>query len=184
VPTSRVLVVEDHELFRRFITSTLQESSEWEVVGEVRDGLEAIQKAEQLQPDLILLDIGLPTLDGIEAARRIRRLMPDSKIIFLTQESSEDLVCEAFRMGALGYVVKTHAGSELLPAMEAARQGQRFVSRGLMDDVFTPPAIASPSAVPIRNHEAHFYSDGAADGTRVPATPPHAGHSTSAKNRS
>ena len=139
-----ILVAEDHEPFRKLLTSMLQESVDWKVIGEVRDGAEAVQKAEQLQPDLILIDIGLPKLNGIEASRRIRMLVPQSKIIFLTQDPSEDLVQEAFRMGALGYVIKAHAGSDLLPALEAARQGQRFVSKGFTSDVLTPPANRVP----------------------------------------
>src|SRR5438132_13489465 len=101
------------------MTSTLQESAEWQVIGEVWDGLEAVQKAEELQPDLILLDIGLPTLNGIEAARRIRKLSPESKILFMSQESSADVVQEALTLGARGFVAKTDAGSELLVAVEA-----------------------------------------------------------------
>src|SRR5882762_2417937 len=129
--TVRVLVVDDYEPFRRFVCSTLGKRPEWQIVGEASDGLEPVQKAEELQPDLIVLDIGLPTLDGIEAARRIRRLSPECKIIFLSQESSADVVQEALRLGAWGYVVKTHAGSELLDSMEAVRQGRRFVSAEL-----------------------------------------------------
>jgi DNA-binding NarL/FixJ family response regulator len=131
----RVLVVEDFAPFRKFISSTLKKRPDLQVIGEVSDGLQAVQKAEELQPDLIVLDIGLPTLDGIEAARRIRKLSPECKIIFLSQESSADVVQEALRLGAWGYVVKTHAGSELLASMEAVRQGRRFVSAELAGHV-------------------------------------------------
>jgi CheY-like chemotaxis protein len=126
-----VLVVDDYEPFRRFVCSTLGQRPDLQVIGEASDGLEAVQKAEELQPDLILLDLGLPTLNGIEAARQIRKLVPEAKIIFLTQESSDDVVQEALRLGALGYVVKAHAGSELLAAVQAVCQGRQFVSSGL-----------------------------------------------------
>jgi DNA-binding NarL/FixJ family response regulator len=124
----RVLVVEDFEPFRRFLSSTLQKVPGLQIVGEVSDGLEATQQAEKLQPDLVLLDIGLPTLNGIEAARRIRRLSPASKIVFLSQESSADVVQEALSLGGRGYVVKARAGSELLAAVEAVLLEKQFVS--------------------------------------------------------
>lgn len=129
-PSVRVLVVEDYEPFRRFVCTTLARRPELQIVGEISDGLEAVRKAEELQPDLILLDIGLPTLNGIEAARRIRKLAPESKIIFVTQESSADVIEESLRLGAVGYVTKTHAASDLLAAVESVRQGKKFVSNG------------------------------------------------------
>jgi len=128
-PFVRVLVVEDFEPFRQFIHTTLQET-ELQIVGEAWDGIEAVQKAEELQPDLILLDIGLPFLNGIEAARQIRKLSPQSKILFVSQESSPDVIEEAMNSGAMGYVVKAHAATELLDAVEAVCQGRRFVDNG------------------------------------------------------
>lgn len=124
----RILVVEDFIPYRRFILSTLASMGDLQVIGEVSDGLEAVQQAVELQPDLILLDIGLPSLNGIEAARQIRKLIPESKIIFLTQESSAEVVQEALSLGARGYVVKTMAESELLTAVEAVLLGKTFVS--------------------------------------------------------
>jgi len=124
----RVLVVDNFEPFRRFVTSTLAGLRDLQVVGEVSDGLAAVQKAVELQPDLILLDIGLPTLNGFEAARQIRKLVPESKIIFLTLDSSADFVEEALSIGAWGYVVKTRAGAELPAAIEAVISGKWFVS--------------------------------------------------------
>jgi DNA-binding NarL/FixJ family response regulator len=146
----RVLVVDDYEPFRRFVCSTLGKRPDLRVIGEADDGLEAIHKAEELQPDLIVLDIGLPTLNGIEAAQRIRKLSPESKILFVSQESSADVVQEALRIGALGYVVKTHAGIELLAAVEAVRLGKQFISGGV-------PKKAQIT----RSHEVQFYSDDA-----------------------
>ena len=145
----RVLVVEDYEPFRRFVCSTLARRPEMHVVGEATDGLEAVQKAEELQPDLILLDVGLPTLNGIEAARRIRTVSPESKILFVSQESSADVVQEALRLGAMGYVAKTQAGIDLLAAVEAVCQGRRFVDARLSGRV---PSELADSHAPNRLH--------------------------------
>ena len=129
---ARILLVDDFEHWRRFVASLLQKHAEWQIVGEASDGLEAIQKAEELRPDLILLDLSLPKLNGIEAARRIRTLTPESKIIFLSQESSADVVQAALSFGAQGYVVKIRAGSDLLAAVEAVLECRQFVSSGLI----------------------------------------------------
>ena len=120
--------MEDFVPFRQFILSTLANMSDLQVIGEVSDGLEAVQKCVELQPDLILLDISLPSLNGINAARQIRKLVPESKVIFLTQESSADVVQEALNLGARGYVVKIKAAKELLTAVEAVLMGETFVS--------------------------------------------------------
>jgi DNA-binding NarL/FixJ family response regulator len=114
----------------------LERHPEYRVVGEASDGHEAIQKAAKLQPDLVLLDINLPTLSGLEVAPQIQRLS-SSKIIFLTQEPSAEVVEEALRAGAHGYVLKVDAGSELLAAMEAVRRGERYVSRRLRAQLAT-----------------------------------------------
>jgi DNA-binding NarL/FixJ family response regulator len=127
-----ILVVEDFEPFRRLVCSMLGKQPDLQVVGEVSDGLGAVLKAAELQPDLILLDIGLPRLSGIEAARQIRKVSPESKIVFVSQESSFEIVQEAFRLGALGYVVKRRAGIDLLPAVEAVRRNKQFISSGLL----------------------------------------------------
>ena len=132
MPIVRIVIVEDFLTFRRLIRSILEKRQELQVVCEVSDGLEAVQKAEELKPDLILLDIGLPTLNGLQAAREIRTLAPESKIIFVSQESSPELVQEALGLGARGYVAKTRLGSDLLVAVEAVLEGRQFVSSGLV----------------------------------------------------
>jgi DNA-binding NarL/FixJ family response regulator len=124
----RALVVDDFEPFRRFVASVLQELPTVQVICEASDGLEAVQKAEELQPDLIVLDIGLPKLNGLEAARQIRQLSPNSKILFLSQESSADVMQEALGLGAFAYVVKSDAGSKLLTSVNAVLRGEKFVS--------------------------------------------------------
>jgi DNA-binding NarL/FixJ family response regulator len=122
-----VLVVDDFEPFLRFVCAALEKRVDLQIVGGASDGLEAVQKAVELKPDLILMDIGLPSLNGIEAARQIRKLVPESKIIFLSQESSADVVQEALSVGAWGYVVKARAASDLVAAVETAISGPKFV---------------------------------------------------------
>ena len=126
--TVRILVVDDFEMFRQFVVEVLGKRPELQVVGEASDGLEALQKAVELRPDLILLDIGLPSLNGIEVARQMRSLVPESKIIFLTQESSSDVVQEALSLGARGYVTKNMVRADLFAAVETVLSGMTFVS--------------------------------------------------------
>jgi DNA-binding NarL/FixJ family response regulator len=109
----------------------LEENSEMRVICEAADGLEAVQKAVEFQPDLILLDSDLPKLSGIEAARQIRKVAPKSKIIFLSQDSNPELVQEAFSLGARGYVIKSDASRELLTAVKVVILGKQYVSRAL-----------------------------------------------------
>jgi DNA-binding NarL/FixJ family response regulator len=126
-----ILVVDDHKPWRQQVRSLLQGRLELRIIAELGDGSEAVQKAAELKPDLILLDIGLPTLNGIEAARQIRKLAPESKIIFVSQESSADIVQEALSLGTCGYVVKSQAGSDLLAAVDTVLEGRQFLSAGL-----------------------------------------------------
>lgn len=151
----RVLVVDDFAPFRRFVASLVREQQALKIVGEAADGVEAVRKAEELQPDLILLDIGLPRLNGIEAARRIHQLCPQCKILFLSQESSPAVVQAALATGAWGYVVKTDAGSKLLPTITAILR-EEFA--GAPRHALQPPTAARQKAA-IRSHEALFYSD-------------------------
>jgi DNA-binding NarL/FixJ family response regulator len=124
----RILIADDFEDWRRQLRLLFQARPQWQVIAEAADGPEAIQKARELKPDLIVLDIGLPKLNGIEAARRIRRLSPRSRILFLSLHNSPDMVQAALSTGALGYVHKTDANSVLLPAVEAVLRGKQFVS--------------------------------------------------------
>ena len=109
----RVVVVDDYEPWRRFLSSTLHRQPKYQVIEEVSDGLEAVQQAQELQPDLILLGIGLPTLNGIDAARRIREVSPASKILFVSENRSLDIVEEALCVDSAAYVVKSDAESDL-----------------------------------------------------------------------
>ena len=128
----RILVVDDHEVVRRAICSLLTNDSTLDVVCQTEDGEQALVKAEELQPDLVLLDISLPGISGIEAARRISRVSPNSHIIFLSQHDSLQMVEDALRAGGHGYVAKMDAGSELLKAIRSVREGKRFVSQRIV----------------------------------------------------
>lgn len=128
----RVMVVEDFAPFRRFVGSTLRKDHNLQIVFEASDGQEAVQKAEELRPDLILLDIGLPTLNGIAAARLICKLAPEAKVIFVSQESSPDVVQAGLETGAMGYILKTRAESDLMAGIASVLKGNRFVSEGLL----------------------------------------------------
>ena len=154
--TERILVVDDYEPWRRQLCSVLRKSRRWKVVGEAPDGLEAIQQAEALRPDLILLDIELPTLSGIEAARRILARDPSSRILFVSAHRSLDIVEAAMRTGARGYIAKSDAECELLPAMETIVKGQRFVGAMLTGRTFDSGQDDGPA-----RHEVGFYSEDA-----------------------
>jgi two-component system, NarL family, nitrate/nitrite response regulator NarL len=129
----RVLVVDDLELWHTFIHMRLDKEPNLHIIGVAVDGLEAVRKAEKLQPDLILLDISLPKLNGLEAARQIRRVAPKSTILFLSGESDPDVVRNALSAGGLGYVLKPDAAQDLLTGIESVLLGRRFVSRKLLD---------------------------------------------------
>lgn len=170
ISPTRVLLVEDHEPFRKFIRSTLTKHQDLQVVAETGDGLDAVSKCLQLQPELVLMDIGLPGLNGIEAARRIRALVPACKIVFLTQEASPEIMQEAFNLGASSYVVKARAANDLIPAITAAREGRQFASQaaapraklrpganGIKEELDLNAASARPGAA--SSHSSHFHPD-------------------------
>lgn len=146
-PSVRVLVVEDYESWRRYFSTLLPKHEGLQVVGEAADGLEAVQKAEELQPDLILLDVGLPTLNGIEVARRLRRVSPASRILFVSETRSADVAEEALNAGAGGYVLKSDADSELLPAIRAVLEGKRFLSASLAGQFLVTATLSSTQTV-------------------------------------
>jgi DNA-binding NarL/FixJ family response regulator len=129
--TVRVLLVDDFAPFRSYVRRILEEYSEWEVIGEAADGLAGFQMALEQQPDLILLDIGLPELNGIDVAHQLVTMVPPPKIIFVTSHTAADVVQAALSAGAMGYVVKWDANRELLRAMKAVMAGKQFVSKRL-----------------------------------------------------
>jgi DNA-binding NarL/FixJ family response regulator len=123
----RIVIVDDFEPWRRSIVSILKEDPDIEVIHQAIDGLEGVEKCAELQPDLVVLDVGLPKLNGLEAARQIREVSPDSKILFLSTGRSPDIIREALRIGAAGYLLKENAGLHLLPAVRAAILGRDYL---------------------------------------------------------
>ena len=153
MPRLTVLLVDDYEPFLQVLQSILP-TDRFQVVGQAPDGLEAVKKAELLRPDLILLDIGLPRLNGIEVARTIKSFAPQTTILMLSQDASPDVVEEALKAGALGYVHKQRAQRELLIAIECVLAGKRFVSDGLLDHI----GISTTAQVS-HSHRVLHYSD-------------------------
>ena len=125
---TRILVVDDFGPWRLSACWSLEAHKQLQVVGEAEGGLDAIRKAQELKPDIVLMDIGLPDLNGIEAARWIGKLVPNAKILFLTKHDDAGLVRAALSSGAHGYVLKADAENELMPAIEAVLRGEKFVS--------------------------------------------------------
>jgi DNA-binding response OmpR family regulator len=154
-----VLVVEDYKRFRNFVCMLLQQSGGFQI-SEASDGLEAVQKFRELKPDLILLDIGLPQVNGLEVARR---LGPTARALFLSQESSSDVVHEALGIGA-GYVYKPDALSELLPAIKAVLEGKQYVSSSLESLERTVPQNTQAIAFSFRSLQE---TDEAVDSDRI-----------------
>lgn len=129
--TVRILLVDDHELVRRSVSSLLAGRLEFEVVGEASDGPEGVQRAQDLQPDIVVLDITMPTMNGLEVSRRIAQVAPLSKIIFLSQHNTGRIISEAFSTGARGYVLKSDIVTDLVRAVQTVGEGKKFLSHSL-----------------------------------------------------
>ena len=142
---TRVLLVDDFEPWRTHVRSFLSEQPWFKVVAEASDGRVAVQLAEEVQPGLILLDLGLPRLSGIDAARLIRQVARAAKILFVSENRDSDIIRAALSAGGHGYVVKSDAASELLVALRTVVRGEQFVSRSVLDiDHFLTPSLRAP----------------------------------------
>jgi DNA-binding NarL/FixJ family response regulator len=122
----RILIADDHEVARRGIRAVLESHPGWEVCGEAKDGRETVELAGKLNPDIILLDIGMPNLNGLEAARQILAISPDAAILILTMHDSDHVVREVLRAGARGFLLKSDAGRDLVAAVEALQRQRTF----------------------------------------------------------
>lgn len=122
----RVLIVDDHEVVRRGVRSILESHDKLDISGEAANGQEAVEKASQLNPDLIVMDITMPVMNGLDAARNILKSSPKTIILILSMHISKELIQEAQRIGARGFVIKGEAGESLIKAVDAVRQNQTF----------------------------------------------------------
>jgi DNA-binding NarL/FixJ family response regulator len=122
-----IVLADDFGMFRRFLRAKLLENG-FQIVGEAEDGLKAVAKVAEFQPDLVLLDISMPRLNGIQAAAQIRSIAPKSKVLFVSQCTDPDVIQAALWDGAMGYIRKTAINRDLLPSIDAALAGKRFVS--------------------------------------------------------
>jgi DNA-binding NarL/FixJ family response regulator len=131
MPRIKVLIADDHAILRDGLRKLLAEEQDLEVVGEARDGHDALKKAEELKPDVILLDVAMPGLNGIAVAKRLKSAAPNARILILTMHQEEEYVYETLRAGAAGYILKDAASDELVGAIRAARRGEQFLSPGI-----------------------------------------------------
>lgn len=129
--TTRVLLVDDHCLFREGLASIINGQPDMEIVGEAEDGLEALVKAQELKPDLILMDITMPGCDGLEATRRIKEALPDAVIVMLTVHGDEDRLFQAIKNGARGYLLKNIRSQDMLALMRGVLRGEAAISPAL-----------------------------------------------------
>ena len=142
----RILIVDDHGVMRAGLRSMLEDVSEFEIVGEASNGHEALQLASEYLPDIVLLDIGLPDIDGIEVTRRLRKLVPQSQVILLTVYEDESLLREAIEAKASGYVIKRAVEAELISAIQAVSRGDMYIHPAITHFLFKNlSAAASPS---------------------------------------
>ena len=142
----RILVVDDHALVREGLTSLLKKQADFKVVGEAGDGVEAIQLAETLEPDIIVLDVGMPGMDGIETARRILKSCPGTHILALSMHGEQDFVTTMFAVGANGYILKDSAFKELVNAIRTVIDGQKYISPEMVEVVLESLGTGPPAA--------------------------------------
>jgi len=141
----RILIADDHTLIAEAFKELL--ATDFDVVGVVHDGRLLLQKAQELKPDVVLVDIGMPLLNGLQAAQKIKRILPDTKLVYVSVNQDPDLVMEAFRQGASAYLPKTSAGSELVVAIQMAMKGEVYLSPALSPNTDETPVGQSGGAV-------------------------------------
>src|SRR5262245_36866998 len=150
----RILVADDHEVVRRGLCALLQGQPDWEVCGEAGDGREALEKTQKLKPDVVILDIGMPSLNGLEATRQILKTMPHTKVLILTLHDSDQVVREVLNAGARGFLLKSDAARDLVAAVDSLRRDRTFFTSKVAHmvlDGFLKGASPAPTAIKERN---------------------------------
>jgi DNA-binding NarL/FixJ family response regulator len=154
VTAVRILVADDHEIVRQGLRALLEAQPGWQVVAEAVDGREALDKAKRLRPDVVVLDVSMPNLNGLEATRQIRKALPETEVLILTMHDSEQLVREVLEAGARGYVLKSDAGRELVTAVESVRKSKPYFTSRVSEIVL----------------DGYLHAGGRADAFNVPRT--------------
>lgn len=152
--TVRILIADDHAIVRRGLRALVESQPGWEVCAEAANGRQAVESVERLKPDLAIVDIGMPELNGLEATRQILKMSPRTEVLVLTMHQSEEVVAEVLKAGARGYVLKSDADQNLIAAAEALLQHKVFLTSGVTDVVlsgFLSGSTSSPDAAPVRN---------------------------------
>jgi len=149
----RILVADDHEVVRKGLLALLQQQPEWQICGEASDGREAVAKAAELNPEIVILDIGMPTLNGLEATRQILKTNPDTKVLILTLHDSDQLVQDVLNAGARGFLLKSDAARDLVAAVEALRREKTYFTSKVASMVLEGylKRVTNTSVAPVRN---------------------------------
>ncbi len=149
----RVLLAEDHTIVRKGLRSLLDAEADIEVVGEAEDGRQAVEKAQQLRPDIVLMDITMPGLNGLEATRQLKKYCPEVKVVALTVHTNEEYILQVLRAGADGYLVKQAAVEELILAIQAVCRGDSFLSPSISRKVIEEYSRRAEASAPEDNYE-------------------------------
>lgn len=147
----RILVADDHEVVRKGLISLLQSQPDWQVCGEAADGREAVEKAQQLKPDVVILDIGMPSLNGLEATRQILKTNPQARVLILTLHDSDQVVREVLNAGARGFLLKSDAARDLVAAVEALRRDKTYFTSKVATMVLEGYLKGTPGTVATTN---------------------------------